>query len=410
AIPEVINAHETIPESNDKEKNTWQQDRIPKIKRKRMESKSPQIGNLKKKTNTTEYVISTQNQFEILGEVEDKPAIIETEKPPKPEPIFVTGVLDINTLKNLLLRITTEGNFTMTTLRSGHIVKVMPASIEVYKKIREKFITDNISHYTYMLKSERPYRVVVRGLHSSEDTSEIKEALKSHGHEDIITTEIQLKVSLKTCDEIERAIEGLNKLIHDAANRSTSQKSRTAKEHVYPEFIKDCINERRRLRRVWQNTHYPTDKTAFNKASQQLKSLIKELQNENLQSYLANITHTSDTNYSLWKATKNLKRPKQQVTPLRTKTGSWARSDSEKANTYADHLHKVFEPLPSSNLYLDTEVEEYLMSPTQMCLPLKHVTPNELKKEILKLQEGKCPGYDLDPGQSPKAVKSRLQA
>ncbi|KAA5581144.1 hypothetical protein F3G14_18670, partial [Acinetobacter baumannii] len=45
------------------------------------------------------------------------------------------------------------------------------------------FISDNISHYTYMLKSERPYRVVLGGLHSSEDTTEIKEKLKEHGHE-----------------------------------------------------------------------------------------------------------------------------------------------------------------------------------------------------------------------------------
>lgn len=131
----------------------------------------------------TAYAIPTQNQFAILDDVEDRTSNIETEKPLKPEPIFVTGVLDINSLKNLLLRITTEGNFIMTTLRSGHIVKVMPASIEVYKTIREKFITDNISHYTYMLKSERPYRVVLRGLHSSEDTNVIKDELKAQGHE-----------------------------------------------------------------------------------------------------------------------------------------------------------------------------------------------------------------------------------
>lgn len=41
----------------------------------------------------------------------------------------------------------------MTTLRFGHIVKVMPTDVETYKLIRENFIRLNISHYTYKLKN-----------------------------------------------------------------------------------------------------------------------------------------------------------------------------------------------------------------------------------------------------------------
>ncbi|KAJ8708944.1 hypothetical protein PYW07_013548 [Mythimna separata] len=71
----------------------------------------------------------------------------------------------------------------MTTLKSGHIVKIMPTDIDTYKIIRENFTTNNISHYTYKLKSERPYRVVLRGLHSSQDIDDIKHALNEIGHE-----------------------------------------------------------------------------------------------------------------------------------------------------------------------------------------------------------------------------------
>ncbi|GBP96220.1 hypothetical protein EVAR_77325_1 [Eumeta japonica] len=93
---------------------------------------------------------------------------------------------------------------------------------------------------------------------------------------EIITEETQLTVSLKTVEEVEQAIEDINKLIHSAANRSTPQgKAGRAKEHVYPTFIRDSVTERRRLRREWQNNHYARDKTAFNKASQQLKALKK---------------------------------------------------------------------------------------------------------------------------------------
>lgn len=182
-IPQDINVPEIIFSTKDQIKHDWQQDRIPPAKRKRVETDSPQTEKVKKKPNTTTYAITTKNQFDILDSEESTTDNIEIDKPPKPEPIFVTGVLDISALRNKLKEIASADDYTMTTLKSGHIVKIMPASIEIYKSIRENFISDNISHYTYMLKSERPYRVVLRGLHSSEDTTEIKEKLKEHGHE-----------------------------------------------------------------------------------------------------------------------------------------------------------------------------------------------------------------------------------
>ncbi|GBP31098.1 RNA-directed DNA polymerase from mobile element jockey [Eumeta japonica] len=90
-----------------------------------------------------------------------------------------------------------------------------------------------------------------------------------------------------------------------------------------------------------------------------------------------------------------MKRPKQQATPIKTQMGTWARSDGEKAATFADHLQKGFEPPPSDDHSVDNEIDEYLSSPNQLCLPLKHVTLYELSRKIRKLKEGKCPGYDL---------------
>lgn len=188
AVPKDINLHGIITDPDDKNesyenKNSWQQDRISLAKRKRAETNSPSTENAKKKSNTISYAIPTQNSFEILEDKVIQMKNVEIEKPPKPEPIFVTGVLDIISLRKLLQKITSVENYTITTLRSGHVVKIVPNSIETYKSIRDRFIADNISHYTYQLKSERAYRVVLRGLHSSEDISEISQELKNHGHE-----------------------------------------------------------------------------------------------------------------------------------------------------------------------------------------------------------------------------------
>ncbi|GBP78417.1 hypothetical protein EVAR_58207_1 [Eumeta japonica] len=117
-----LTARYQLPEipfsANDPNKNTWQQTEFPKPK-KRVETKSPQTEN-KKKSNTSTYAIPTHNQFDILDDEEATTDNKETEKPPKPEPIFVTGVLNINALRNKLKEITTTDDYTMTTLKSGH--------------------------------------------------------------------------------------------------------------------------------------------------------------------------------------------------------------------------------------------------------------------------------------------------
>ena len=60
----------------------------------------------------------------------------------------------------------------------------------------------------------------------------------------------------------------------------------------------------------------------------------KKLNNElEMQSYLVNLSSTSETDYSLWKATYKLKRPTQQEPSLRTENGEWASRDQEQSET-----------------------------------------------------------------------------
>lgn len=95
----------------------------------------------------------------------------------------MTGVKDIILLKDTVNTIVDSKSYTLTALRCGHVIKLMPIDITTYKAIRNNFITNDISHYTYQLKCERAYRVVLRGLHSTEDISLIKKELNEKGHE-----------------------------------------------------------------------------------------------------------------------------------------------------------------------------------------------------------------------------------
>jgi hypothetical protein len=60
--------------------------------------------------------------------------------------------------------------------------------------------------------------------------------------------------------------------------------------------------------------------------------------------FLTELTQDGSTEYSLWKATKYLKRPIAQAPPIKKRDGRCARNNLEKANTFAQHLEKCFHP------------------------------------------------------------------
>lgn len=151
--------------------------------KRRVQETSPINGDSVKRSKTT-FAVPTNNQFESLEQEQTNgPDEGDNIRPPKPEPIFITGVLKIGALKSTLDGIADSDEYSITTLRDGNTVKLLPKTIDTYKVIRSYLTENEISHYTYQLKSERAYRTVLRGLHHSEDTEDIKEKLATLGHE-----------------------------------------------------------------------------------------------------------------------------------------------------------------------------------------------------------------------------------
>lgn len=113
--------------------------------------------------------------------------------------------------------------------------------------------------------------------------------------------------------------------------------------------------------------------------------------------YLQQLDASANSDYSLWKATKKLKRPKMASPPLRKAAGDWARSDSEKAQTFADHLQKVFSPHPyegsaehALNVLSTLNIPTLSQGPT-----IKKFTKSEVVSTIKRLKNRKASGYDL---------------
>ena len=66
------------------------------------------------------------------------------------------------------------------------------------------------------------------------------------------------------------------------------------------------IEEKRKIRMLWQNTRDPNVKKLLDRASKELKSMLQQIENNEMANYLRNLSATKATNYSSWKATKNI--------------------------------------------------------------------------------------------------------
>ena len=125
---------------------------------------------------------------------------------------------------------------------------------------------------------------------------------------------------------------------------------------------------------------------------------------------------TEATDYSLWKATRKIKQPQHQISPIRINRNTWARTDKQKAMAFAEHLASVFQPFASQLSAIGEEtIKNELNAPHQMALPMKKIRINEVINVIkYKIHPKKAPGYDLITGKilqelSQKALKAITQ-
>lgn len=216
---------------------------------------------------------------------------------------------------------------------------------------------------------------------------------------EFLDSEISLQLSLKTPQEIELATRQLTLTIQKAAWASTPDIENTKHINNLPIIVKQKIAEKRRIRKIWQTTRSEHDKAKLNSAIKELKNILKDTKNKGIQEYLGSLTPFVDTNYSLWKATRKLKQPQQYCPPIRDTHGNWARNNKEKAEVFANHLARVFEPNNADPNTDYSTIYDFLECPLQMDPPIRSFTYSEVKNTIMEnIHPKKAPGYDLITG------------
>ena len=150
-----------------------------------------------------------------------------------------------------------------------------------------------------------------------------------------------------------------------------------------PLEIKKLLAEKRKTRATWQRSHTPSDKTAFNRLSNHLKSKLKTMRANSLKNYVSTLSRYDN---SIWKPTKYTHKPTLASPPLRLETPTqerWAKSYKEKAAVFAKHLVEVFQPHAQET---DKEVLEYLESPAQTH-KTHHTKENKRRNRTLKCEK-----------------------
>lgn len=154
---------------------------------------------------------------------------------------------------------------------------------------------------------------------------------------------LHLNVRLKSNDDIDTAVNYLTNIIQTAA-----WSANTPKKHLHnnntnslPTNIRILIAEKRRARAIYQRTRLPSHKKIYNKLANTLKKVLSKIKNRSFENFLTNL---STNNGSLWKATKLALHYKVTTPPIKRSDGSYASSDSEKAELFKNHLFNVFQP------------------------------------------------------------------
>lgn len=215
--------------------------------------------------------------------------------------------------------------------------------------------------------------------------------------QEILNTSLNLNIRLKEPADIEEAVQYLTTTLQDAAWIATPMDDISHPEvNNIPLYIKELVQEKRRARGRWQRNRNIQDKRELNRLTRRLRAALNRSRNETFKQYIAKL---SPNDHTIWKATKKFKRPVVAIPPIRKPDGSWARTDEEKANLFAEYLEEVFTPFPAYNNINDEEIHSYIEAPCQLSPPMKLFTPKEVLDHIKTINSFKAPGYDLIVGE-----------
>lgn len=269
------------------------------------------------------------------------------------------------------------------------------------------FITRGMSRYFYSISSSLDgssnhisvmLTIGLEVIACEKSTSLYNKPTDWEAFRELVDKNLRLDVALKTETDIDDATYFFTTVIQSACWKCTpvpEPSNQAPRQNKVTTEIKQKILEKRRIRRRWHTSRHPEDKAAFNRAIKDLSYAIDKANNASIESYLESLTATSVTNYSLWRACKNLNQPIEHKPPIKLRDNEWARSKQEKANMFGAYLADVFKPNEADPNTDEAEIDKILNQDSQLDLPITPTSPKEINKVIKLMEDKKAPGFDL---------------
>jgi hypothetical protein len=104
----------------------------------------------------------------------------------------------------------------------------------------------------------------------------------------LIEDKLNLKISLKTSEELEKETENFIRIPQEAAKQAAPPPIQKLTKNI-PLENKKVIRAKRKARRKWQHSHNPEDKTTYNRLTIRFKKKLKEAQNASFYDYVINL-------------------------------------------------------------------------------------------------------------------------
>ncbi|XP_045453923.1 fatty acid synthase-like [Melitaea cinxia] len=312
---------------------------------------------------------------------------------------------------------TSRGRSLKECLHSNHLLTLSTGSPTYWPTDPEKtpdlldfFITKNVCpQYTSVessLDGSSDHSPIILRISSIIPTSDRGcESLHNfktdwYGFRDLLNEEINLHFPMSSVNELEDASLYFTNLVQVAAWKNTPELCTESFSPTLPMVIRHKIEEKRRLRRVWQLSRHPSDKSALNRAIKELKGLLRASANETVRQTLELMSPLGRGERSLWKATKNLNKMQIPIPPIRNRN-TWARTDIEKADAFGTYLAAIFKPNEAKGDE-DPHIDLILNQDFQLSVPPSPTSPSEVLREIKNMNAKKAPGFDLI---TPKLLK-----
>ena len=196
-----------------------------------------------------------------------------------------------------------------------------------------------------------------------------------------------------TADQIDKAVSHFTEVVHTAIQKSIPVRTRNSRSMQISPSTRLLIQERNKLRTLWQRTHNIALRPRINSLKQQIDKAIKNQLCNNWHHALQRLdtSNIQDT----WRITKHLTNDYSNIPPLSLNNKS-AVTQQEKVNLFADTLQEIFTTNPDRNPQFSKTTEHTVISflnqsPTPL---IRKTNSHEIDWLIQHLKSRKAAGPD----------------